>query len=52
MSLTEKNHFLFQDYGPSGAYPSQSSFGPLPLTTAWVQTVLKEKVILFQKDKL
>ena len=35
---------LFQNYGPSGAYPSQSpGFGPLPLTAAWAQTVLKQR---------
>ena len=40
----------FQDYGPFGAYPSQSrGFGPLPLTTAWAQTVLKGRPSIQKK---
>ena len=38
--------FLFQDYGPSGPIPPKASFGPLPLTAAWAQTVLKQKHII------
>ena len=33
-----------QEYGPCGAYPSQNrqaDFGPLPLTAAWAQTLLR-----------
>ena len=45
------DHIPFQEYGPSGAYPSQNrqaAFGPLPLTAAWAQTLLKwNMVILF-----
>ena len=38
--MSGDNMLSFQDYGPSGAYPSQSQgFGPLPLTAAWAQTV-------------
>ena len=46
------DHMLsFQDYGPSGAYPSQSQgFGPLPLTAAWAQTVLKGKHMIVRKS--
>ena len=45
--MNVKDCFRFQDYGPFGAYPSQShGFGPLPLTAAWAQTVLKAKAIL------
>ena len=42
--MSGDNMLSFQDYGPSRAYPSQSQgFGPLPLTAAWAQTVLKGK---------
>ena len=49
--MKKDDHIPFQEYGPSGAYPSQNrqaSFGPLPLTAAWAQTLLKwNMVILF-----
>ena len=49
--MKKDDHIPFQEYGPSGAYPSQNrqaAFGPLPLTAAWAQTLLKwNMVILF-----
>ena len=39
----------FQEYGPFGAYPSQNrlaGFGPLPLTAAWAQTLLKGSIVI------
>ncbi len=39
--------FLFQDYGPYGAYPSQSKlWAPPTHGSAWAQTVLKQKHII------
>ncbi len=39
-----------QEYGPCGAYPSQNrqaDFGPLPLTAAWAQTLLRGIIAIF-----
>ena len=47
--MKKDNHIPFQKYGPFGAYPSQNrraGFGPLPLTAAWAQTLLKWNMVI------